>query len=59
MDGACSSHGRDDKRIQQFGRKTLSEETTRRTGAWVIYGIVIDFWGNSVGRCGPDASGSR
>jgi hypothetical protein len=32
MGGACSSHGRDEKCIQHFGRKTWREETTRK--AW-------------------------
>jgi len=29
--GACSTHGRDEKYIQDFGRKILREETTQKT----------------------------
>jgi hypothetical protein len=29
--GACSTHGSDEKRIQNFGPKTLREEKTRKT----------------------------
>jgi hypothetical protein len=29
--GACSTHGRDEKFIQNVGRKSRKEETTRKT----------------------------
>jgi hypothetical protein len=31
MSGSCSTHGRDEKSIQNFDRKTRKEETTRKT----------------------------
>jgi hypothetical protein len=31
MGGACSTHGRDEKCIIYFGRKTRSKENTRKT----------------------------
>jgi hypothetical protein len=33
MGGACSTHGRYEKRIQNFGGKILKEETTWKTKA--------------------------
>jgi len=33
MGGACSTHGRDEKFIQNFGREIWREETTRKTWA--------------------------
>jgi hypothetical protein len=30
-EGACSTHGRDEKYKQNFGRKTLKEKTTQKT----------------------------
>jgi hypothetical protein len=40
MDGACSTHGTDEKWIQLFGLKTRIEETTRKTNGciWVRIG---------------------
>jgi len=32
MGGACSKHRRNEKCIQNFGRKIRREETTRKTG---------------------------
>jgi len=31
MGGACSTHGKDEERIQDFGQKAWREETTRKT----------------------------
>jgi len=31
IDGSCSMHAEDEKRIQIFGRTTLCDETTRKT----------------------------
>jgi hypothetical protein len=35
MDRECSTHGRDEKYVQNFGRKTWKEETTRKTEAYM------------------------
>jgi hypothetical protein len=33
MAGTCNTYVRDEKWVQNFGRKTLQEETTRKTQA--------------------------
>jgi hypothetical protein len=50
MEGAYSTHGRDEKCVENSFRKTRREETTWRR--W------NRAYGCRVGRCGVDSSGS-
>jgi hypothetical protein len=55
--GACSSHGREEKWIQNFSRETWIEERMWKTWSWMGYNIKTDLieieWG-----CVLDSGGS-
>jgi hypothetical protein len=36
MNGICSTHGGDEKCVQNSGRKTLREEMTRIISEWIL-----------------------
>jgi hypothetical protein len=58
MGEACRTHGKHEKCIQNYSRKTWGDETTRKPCAWLGRQYQNGSRGNRVERCGLDASGS-